>query len=88
MLKVSFLMLKLLSRYKVNGAVSTGPGIALIPFFILKLLGKKTIFIETFCRFYTRSFTGKIMYKLAGRFLVQNKELKTLYPDSEYCGRL
>ncbi|MDP5213581.1 hypothetical protein ORJ66_11060 [Pseudoalteromonas tunicata] len=88
LVKINFLMLKLLTRYKLNGAVSTGPGVALIPFLMLKLLGRKTVFIETFCRFYTRSFTGKIMYKLADRFLVQNKELTALYPNAEYCGRL
>ena len=36
LMQVSYLMLKLLTRYKINGAVSTGPGVALIPFFILK----------------------------------------------------
>jgi len=80
--------IKLLRKYKLQGVVSTGPGIALVPFLILNIFGVKTIFIETFCRFHSRSVTGRIMYKIASRFLVQNKELLSLYPKAEYCGRL
>jgi UDP-N-acetylglucosamine:LPS N-acetylglucosamine transferase len=77
-----------LNKFHISGAISTGPGIAIIPFIIFKLFRKKTLFIESFCRFSTKSFTGKILYKVSRRFLVQNKELLALYPKAEYCGRL
>ena len=75
-------------RYKVVGVVSTGPGICILPMLFFRLCGVKTVFLETFCRFQTRSFTGRIMYKIAHRFLIQNRELQSLYPDAEYSGRL
>jgi UDP-N-acetylglucosamine:LPS N-acetylglucosamine transferase len=80
--------LVLRARFKVKGAISTGPGIALLPFLIFRLFGAKTVFIETFCRFTSRSITGRIMYLIASRFLVQNKEQLALYPKAEYSGRL
>ncbi|WP_024611168.1 PssD/Cps14F family polysaccharide biosynthesis glycosyltransferase [Pseudoalteromonas sp. TB64] len=82
------LTIKLCYKYEIVGIISTGPGIAIIPSLILKLFGKKVVFIETFCRFYTRSFTGRIMSKLGCEFWVQNKEQKKLYKNAKFCGRL
>jgi len=82
------LTIKLCRKYEVVGVISTGPGISIIPSFILKLLGKKVVFIETFCRFYTRSITGRIMSKLSDEFWVQNKEQEKLYKNAKFCGRL
>lgn len=75
-------------RYDLAGVISTGPGLAILPMLILRLLGVKTVFIETNCRFTTRSLTGRVMSKIAHRFLVQNKQQLALYPNAEYCGRL
>ena len=66
--------LKICHKYQVTGIVSTGPGMAIIPSIILRAMGKNVIFIETFCRFYTRSFTGKWMSKICSEFWVQNKD--------------
>lgn len=74
--------------FDVSGIISTGPGVAILPFFVFKQSGVKTVFLETFCRFETKSITGRIMYRIADRFLVQNIELLRLYPKAEYCGRL
>lgn len=82
------LTIKLCYKYEVLGVISTGPGISIIPSLILKLFGKKVVFIETFCRFYTRSFTGRIMSKFCDEFWVQNKEQKQLYKNAKFCGRL
>lgn len=81
-------VIKITNRYDVVGAISTGPGLSIAPMLLLRLLGVKVVFIETFCRFQSRSFTGRVMSKLAHRFLIQNKDLQTLYPDAEYSGRL
>jgi UDP-N-acetylglucosamine:LPS N-acetylglucosamine transferase len=86
--KLTFSSLSALNKFNVTGAISTGPGIAIIPFIIMRLFKKKTLFIESFCRFNTKSFAGKVLYKVSSRFLVQNEELLALYPNAEYCGRL
>lgn len=79
----------LLNReYEIKGIISTGPGIVIFPSFIFKLLNKKIIFIETWSRFYSKSMTGRIMYKIADKFYIQNEELKQKYPKAIYGGRL
>ncbi|MEL0654870.1 PssD/Cps14F family polysaccharide biosynthesis glycosyltransferase [Pseudoalteromonas issachenkonii] len=82
------LIIKLCCRYEITGVISTGPGISIAPSLFLKLLGKKIVFIETFCRFYTRSFTGRIMSKFSDEFWVQNEEQVKLYKNAKFCGRL
>jgi UDP-N-acetylglucosamine:LPS N-acetylglucosamine transferase len=79
---------RIIWRYRVTGVISTGAGLCILPMLLLRILGINTIFIETFCRFQSRSFTGLVMSKVAHRFLIQNKELQSLYPHAEYCGRL
>jgi beta-1,4-N-acetylglucosaminyltransferase len=80
--------LKILRAHKVNAVLSTGPGLCIIPMLVMRLFGVKTVFVETYCRFNSRSFTGRVMCKLAHRFLVQNKQQLDLYPGAEYCGRV
>ena len=81
-------LIRIHRQYNIVGVVSTGPGIALLPFLFYRFRGVKTVFLETFCRFETKSYTGRLIYFLSDRFLVQNKELLRLYPNAEYCGRL
>ncbi|MDC3212138.1 PssD/Cps14F family polysaccharide biosynthesis glycosyltransferase [Pseudoalteromonas distincta] len=87
-LKSCNLTISLCLKYEVTGVISTGPGISIVPSLILKLCGKKVVFIETFCRFYSRSITGRIMSKISDEFWVQNIEQKKLYKNSKFCGRL
>mmetsp|Transcript_12390 Transcript_12390/g.18581 ORF Transcript_12390/g.18581 Transcript_12390/m.18581 type:complete len:217 (+) Transcript_12390:93-743(+) len=72
-----------------------GPGTCLPLCFwvyMLKIVGwkkkSKIIFVESFCRVETLSFTGKLIYPFADRFLVQWPELVEKYPKSEYIGQL
>jgi len=80
--------IKIYCSYNISGVISTGPGLCIAPMLFLRCMGIKIIFIETFCRFKHRSFTGLVMSKFANRFLIQNKELHPIYPNAEYCGRL
>jgi beta-1,4-N-acetylglucosaminyltransferase len=80
--------IKLLLKSKVKLMISTGPGIAIPIALICRLFNCRVIHLETWCRFYTKSFTGKFMYHLATDFWIQNKELSTLYPKATYVGRL
>jgi beta-1,4-N-acetylglucosaminyltransferase len=69
--------------------VSTGAEIA-IPFFLLaRLLGIRTIFVESWCRVRTPSRTGRLLYPIADLFLVQWPELLQVYgPKACYEGGL
>lgn len=81
-------LLQILTRYRIAGVISTGPGIAILPSLILKIIGVKIVFIETWCRFETTSWTGRIMYRIADRFYIQNPSLQEHYPRAIYGGLL
>ncbi|MFH4543810.1 PssD/Cps14F family polysaccharide biosynthesis glycosyltransferase [Vibrio alginolyticus] len=80
--------LRVFNDHNVKIVISTGPGICIIPSIFYKLKGREVIYIETWCRFSTKSLTGKVMYYVADKFYVQNRELLTLYPKAIYSGRL
>lgn len=75
-------------KYNIKLIISTGPGLTVLPVLLGKLFRVKTIFIESWSRFYTASLTGKIMYHLADEFYIQNKSLQKTYPKAKYCGLL
>jgi beta-1,4-N-acetylglucosaminyltransferase len=84
-LKLSFIIIL---KYNVILVVSTGPGIAIVPSYMFKLFNSKIVFIESWSRFEKSSFAGKFIYPIANLFLIQNKELTSVYPKSKYSGRL
>jgi len=68
--------------------LSTGAG-PVVPFALVgKLLGIKTVFVETLARITHPSLTGRMMYRLADRFLYQWQSLKPFFPDGQYGGPL
>jgi len=80
--------IKISRKYRISSVISTGPGLCILPMLILRLVGAKIVFIETFCRFSSRSLSGMAMSKIAHRFYIQNEELQCLYPNAKYSGRL
>lgn len=84
---VNFLKaLLILRRSQPNLVVSTGASIA-VPFLLAsKLLGIRTIFIESISRSSDLSLTGKIVYNLADEFYVQWPECVKRYPKAQYRG--
>lgn len=81
-------MIRILFKYKVVGLVSTGPGLAVIPSLICRLLFKKVVFFEDWCRFTTPSIAGRMMYLIADKFYIQHESLKKFYPNAVFRGRL
>jgi UDP-N-acetylglucosamine:LPS N-acetylglucosamine transferase len=69
--------------------VSTGSEIAIPVFYIAKLLGIKTIFIESLCRVEEPSLSGKIVYPVSDVFLVQWKQLLSKFgKKAQYWGNV
>lgn len=81
-------IVRIASRHKVVGVISTGPGLAILPSLIFKLMGARVVFVETWSRFETSSLTGRVMYRLADRFYYQNQSLDKFYPQGRYGGLL
>ena len=75
-------------KEKPDCIFSSGAGVALPFFFVAKLFGVQTVFMETFITVPKTTLTGKIIYsfKLADIFLVQNKKLLKIYPNAVYKG--
>ncbi len=79
---------KLLREERPDLIVSSGAAVA-VPFFYLgKLLGIKTIYIEVFDRINTPTMTGKIVYPVADRFIVEWEEMKQVYPKAVNLGSI
>jgi len=81
-------MCRILINYKVTGMISTGPGMAVIPALLCRLLLKPVVFFESWSRVSQKSIAGRVMCRIANLFFVQHKGMKKQYPDATYKGRL
>ena len=82
------IILKLFNKYNICGVISTGPGIVIIPALFSKLKKAKVIYIESWSRITTISYTGKFMRFLSDVFYVQHEQLHKENPYSRYSGLL
>lgn len=74
-------------KEKPDVVISTGSEVAIPVFFVAKLFGAKTVFIETVTRFDNPTLTGRLLYPFSDRFFVQNREtLKAYGPRAEFHG--
>lgn len=51
-----------------------------------KIFGSKVIYIETFANMVTKTATGKLIYPISDKFVVQWESMRKLYPDAVYGG--
>lgn len=88
LIKNTFLAIKVLHKEKPDLIISTGAAVA-IPFFWLgKIRGSKTIYIEVFDRIDKSTLTGKIVYPVSDKFIVQWDEMKKIYPKAINLGSI
>jgi len=74
-LKVFYDSLRVFLKERPDAIITTGAGVV-IPFcFISWVFRKKIIYIESFCRTYDRSLSGRILYPISSLFLVQWKHM-------------
>ncbi len=81
-IRAFFLFLKI--RPKV--VVTTGAHTGVILCYIAKLFRRKVIYIETFANIKTKSMSGKLVYPIADKFIVQWESMLKLYPKATYGG--
>jgi len=83
-----FTALRVLRRHKPVAVISTG-ALATVPVCLLAKLRKiKVIYIESFARMDSPSKTGKLMYKIADKTIVQWEAVQQFYPDAIYGGSI
>ena len=80
-------VLRLLRRERPDWIISDGAEIALPVFAAARLLGIRTLFIESVCRVNSTSLTGHLLYPITDVFLVQWPSLVARYgPKARYEG--
>lgn len=84
----SFELLPIMLKSKAKAIIACGPDISSIVCLIGKLFGKKIIFLESWSRVYSKSYSGRFVYLFADHFFVQWPQMKRLYKKAIYAGRL
>lgn len=77
---------RVLRAERPDAILSTGAALA-VPFFILgRLLGIRTVYVESVTRTESLSLSGRIVYPLAGAFFVQWPQLAARLKKARYEG--
>ena len=79
---------KVLRKERPDLIISSGAASA-VPFFYLgKLMGIKTIYIEVIDRIDHSTLSGRLVYLVADRFIVQWEDMKKIYPKAINLGSI
>ncbi|OZG66576.1 PssD/Cps14F family polysaccharide biosynthesis glycosyltransferase [Bifidobacterium eulemuris] len=79
---------RVLRKEKPDLIVSSGAAVA-VPFFWLgKLFGAKTVYIEVFDRIDKPTMTGRMVTPVTDRFVVQWDEMRRVYPKAVCLGSI
>lgn len=88
LLKNTVLAYQVLKNEKPDVIISSGAAVA-VPFFYLgKLFGAKTVYIEVFDRIDKPTLTGKMVYPVTDKFIVQWEDMKKVYPKGINLGSI
>ncbi|MCI8744010.1 MAG: UDP-N-acetylglucosamine--LPS N-acetylglucosamine transferase [Lachnospiraceae bacterium] len=68
--------------------ISCGAAVAVPFFYIGKFLKIKTVYIEVFDRIDKPTLTGKLVYPIADRFIVEWEEMLKVYPKAVNLGSI
>lgn len=88
LIKNTFLAIKVLRKEKPDLIVSCGAAVAVPFFYIGKMMGAKTVFIEVFDRMDAATLTGKMVYPVTDRFIVQWEPMKKIYKKAINLGSI
>ena len=83
LIKNTFVAWKVLRKEKPDLVISSGAAVA-VPFFYIA----KLIYIEVFDRIDKSTLTGRLVYPIADKFIVQWDEMKKVYPKAINLGSI
>ena len=75
-------------RERPTHLISTGAGLAVPLALVARAFGIKVMFIETFAAIRRPTLTGRLLYRLADRFVYQWPYLRDHYPAAQYAGTI
>lgn len=82
----TFRSLRILLKERPRVMITTGV-LAIVPMALLmKLMGGKLIYLESFAKVTSKTLSGKLLYRYADQFYVQWEEMLELYPKAIYKG--
>ena len=79
---------KILRREKPDLIVSSGAAVAVPFFYIGKILGAKLVYVEVFDRIDKPTMTGKMVYPISDKFVVEWEEMTRVYPKAMCLGSI
>lgn len=79
---------KILRKERPDLIVSSGAAVAVPFFYIGKLLGAKCIYLEVFDRIDHPTVSGKMVYPVADKFIVQWEDMKKVYKKAINLGSI
>ena len=88
LLKNTKLAWKTIRKERPDVIISSGAAVAVPFFYIGKLFGAKCIFVEVFDRIDSSTITGKMVYPVADKFIVQWEEMRKVYPKAINLGSI
>jgi beta-1,4-N-acetylglucosaminyltransferase len=86
LIRNTFLAIKILFKERPDVIISTGAAPAIPFYYIGKLLGAKLIYVEVYDRIDLPTLTGKIVYPITDKFILQWEDQKKHYPKGEVLG--
>lgn len=88
LIKNTRLAIKVLRKERPDLIISSGAAVAVPFFYIGKLMGAKLIYIEVFDRIDKPTLSGKLVYPITDKFVVQWEEMKKVYPKAVNLGSI
>lgn len=79
---------KILRKERPDLIISSGAAPAVPFFYIGRLMGIKTIYIEAYDRINKASLSGKLCYRVSDVFIVQWEQMKEIFPKAVYLGSI
>ena len=73
-------------RIRPNVVVTTGAHTCVFMCYLAKLFRRKIIYIETFANIHSKSMTGRLIYPIADKFIVQWESMLKYYPKAIFGG--
>ncbi len=88
LLRNTALAWRVLREERPDVVVSSGAAVAIPFFYLAKAMGIRTVYLEVFDRVFGPTLTGRVVYPVTDRFLVQWDEQKRFYRKAEYVGQV
>ena len=79
---------KVLRKERPDVIISSGAAVAVPFFYVGKLLGAKLVYVEIFDRFDKATLTGRLVYPITDKFIVQWEEQKKTYKKAINLGSI